>query len=120
MQVAAPYLTTHVCRKLSSVRPEYCTPPSTAVTYRRKLGCGVVATELPDPTTSCRHTGQMYCSDVLHLCQCSLVAAAKMQTGLVRSSAYIRTEIKNSTRKISWTDVPRGYHAQANSRELKL
>ena len=37
-----------------------------------------------------------------------------MQTGLVRSSAYTRTDKKTSTRKISWTDLPRVYHnAQA-------
>ena len=79
-----------------------------------------MATELPAPATPCRHTGQMYCSYVLHLCQCRLVAAAKMQTGLVRSSAYTRNDQKNITRKISWSDLPRVYHAQANSRELKL
>ena len=28
--------------------------------------------------------------------------------------------LKTSTRKISWTDLPRVYHAQANARELKL
>ena len=36
-----------------------------------------------------------------------------MQTSLVRSSAYTRTDRKNSTRKISWTDLTRVYyHAQ--------
>ena len=33
-----------------------------------------------------------------------------MQTGLVRSSAYTRTGQKTSTRKVSWTDLPRVYH----------
>ena len=33
-----------------------------------------------------------------------------MQTGLVSSSAYTRTDKKTSTRKISWTDLPRVYH----------
>ena len=36
-----------------------------------------------------------------------------MQTGLARSSAYTRPDQKASTRKISWTDLPRVYpHAQ--------
>ena len=38
------------------------------------------------------------------------LAAARMQIGLVRSSAYTRTDQKTSTRKISWTDLPRVYH----------
>ena len=33
-----------------------------------------------------------------------------MQTGLVRFSAYTRTDEKNNTRKISWTDLPRVYN----------
>ena len=33
-----------------------------------------------------------------------------MQTGLVRSSAYTRTDKKASTRKMYWTNLPRVYH----------
>ena len=62
---------------------------STGATYRRWLRCGTVATESPAPATSCRHTGQMCCSDMLHICRYRLVAAARMLTG--RSSADART-----------------------------
>ena len=42
-----------------------------------KLRC--CATELPAPASSCRHTCQVYCSDLLRVFQRRLVAAARMQ-----------------------------------------
>ena len=73
----------------------------TGQTYRRWLSCGAMASELPTPATSSKHTGQMYL-DLLHVFRCRLLAAAEMLTDLVRSSAYTRTE--HSTRKVSWTN----------------
>ena len=73
----------------------------TGQTYRRWRSCGAVASELPTPVTSCKHTGEMYL-DLLHVFRCRLLAAAKILTDLVRSSAYTRTE--HSTRKVSWTN----------------
>ena len=73
----------------------------TGQTYRRWLSCGVVASELPTPATSYKHTGQMYL-DLLHVFRCKLLAASEMLTDLVRSSAYTRTE--HCTLKVSWTN----------------
>ena len=40
---------------------------STGLTYYNERSCGLVAPELLPPATSCRHTGQMYCSDMLSI-----------------------------------------------------
>ena len=73
----------------------------TGQTYRRSLSCGAVSPELPTPATFCKHTGQMYL-DLLHVCRCRRLDAAKTLTYVARSSACTRTE--HSTRKVPWTN----------------
>ena len=79
----------HVRRTLVSTRSDACAHESTGTTYRRWLRCDTVTAESPAPAMSCRHTGQMCCSDMLHIFRYRLVAAARMLT--VRSSADTRT-----------------------------
>ena len=92
---------------------------STGATYRRWLRCGTVAAESPAPATSCRHTGQMCCSDMLHIFRYRLVAAARMLT--VRSSADTRT----NTARGRYLGPPRGrsprrvYRWQKRARKTK-
>ena len=85
--------------------------------------------ELPAPVSSCRHTGQVYCSELLRVFQRRLVAAARTQNRPCYASfsvdLWLLHGCKNrpgqilnlhthryaqSTRKISWTDLPRVYH----------
>ena len=54
--------------------------------------------------------GQMHCWDLLRVLQRRRSAAARLQTGLVRFSAYTCTDKKTRTRKISWTGLPHVYH----------
>ena len=75
----------HLRRTLVNTRPDACAPRK----CRRWLRCGTVAAESPAPATSCRHTGQMCCSDMLHILRGRLVAAERMLT--VLSSADTRT-----------------------------
>ena len=63
----------------TQLRSEHCAPTSTATTYRRWLGCGVAATELPAPASSRRHTGQVYWSELLRVFRRRLVNAARME-----------------------------------------
>ena len=60
-----------------------------------------MASELPTPATSSKHTGQMYL-DLLQVFRCRRLSAAEMLTDLVRFLAYTRTE--NSTLKVTWTN----------------
>ena len=86
----------------SGVRPDFC-----ALRRHRSdlphvaLSCGAVPSELPNPASSCKHTGQMYI-DWLHVFRCRHLPVAEILTDLVRSSVYTRTE--HSTRKVSWTN----------------
>ena len=75
---------------------------STGATYRIWLRCGTVAAESPALATSCRHTGHMCCSDMLHIFRHGLVAAARMLTS--RSSADTRT----NTARGRYLGPPRG------------
>ena len=75
--------------------------------------------ESPAPATSCTHTGQMCCSDMLHIFRYRLVAAARMLT--VRSSADTRT----NTARGRYLGPPRGrsprsvYRWQKRARKTK-
>ena len=102
----------HVRRTLVSTRPYACAPRSTGATYRW-LRCGTVAAESPAPATSCRHTGQMCCSDMLHIFRYRLVAAARMLT--VRSSADTRT----NTARRRYLGPPRGRNPRRSYRWQK-
>ena len=93
----------------SSVRPGSCAPRRHRSDLPQVANCGAVASELPTPATSCKHTGQIYL-DLLRVFRCRRLAAAEMLTDLVRSSAYTRTA--HSTWKVSVTNyTSREQHA---------
>ena len=71
-------------------------------TYRRWLSCGAVASELPTPATSCKHTGQMYLH-LLHVYRCRRLAAAEMLTDLQKLDPQ-PTHAPKTARGRYWTN----------------
>ena len=89
----------------TQLRSEHCAPTSTATTYRRWLGCGVAATELPAPASSCRHTAQVHCSDLLRVFQRRLEAAARMQKQAWLLRVFQRRLVAAArTQKQAWSE----------------
>ena len=61
----------------------------TVPTCNRWLSCGGVVSELPTPATSCRHTGQMYYSGLLHVFRCKLCGCSTCPENSTRNISRI-------------------------------